>query len=382
MIAATRPVQRPVDARLAIVDERGIVRHRPRRFFLSALRRGDLVVANDAATIPASLAGTHDASDAPIELRLAARGSLDPCDVKRFTAIVFGAGDYRMRTEDRPNPPALAPGDRLTLGPLKATVEALAGHPRLVKVLFDGTPDEIWAGIARHGTPVQYAHMKTPLRLWDVWTPIAGAPVAFEPPSAGFVLDWRALAAMRGAGISFATLTHAAGLSSTGDAALDQRLPLDEPYRISRATADAIARTRASGGRIVAIGTTVVRALEHAASRDGRVQAGEGIANQRLGPGAMLRVVDAILSGTHEPGTSHYELLRAFADAETLQRLDEALDERGYRTHEFGDSIFLPRLTRARPLETRGRSSRTRQPRCCRIRPWNSARSAEPWSSA
>ena len=360
MIAATRPVQRPEDAKLAIVDERGIVRHRPRRFFLSALRRGDLVVANDAATIPASLSGTHDASGNAIEVRLAARGALDPRDVKRFTAIVFGAGDYRIRTEDRAPPPQLAPGDRLTLGPLKATIEALAGHPRLVALRFDGTSDEIWAGIARHGTPVQYAHMKAPLRLWDVWTPIAGAPVAFEPPSAGFVLDWRTLAAMRGAGVSFATLTHAAGLSSTGDEALDRRLPLDEPYRIPRATAGAIARTRASGGRIIAIGTTVVRALEHAASRDGRAHAGEGVANQRLGPGAMLRAVDAILSGTHEPGTSHYELLRAFADSETLRRLDEALDERGYRTDEFGDSIFLPRLTRAEPEEARGRSSRAR----------------------
>jgi S-adenosylmethionine:tRNA ribosyltransferase-isomerase len=351
MIAATRPVQRPDDAKLAIVDERGIVRHRPRRFFLSALRRGDLVVANDAATIPASLSGTHDASSSAIEIRLAARGSLDPRDVKRFTAVVFGAGDYRIRTEERAPPPPLAPGDRLTLGPLRATIESLVGHPRLVALRFDGTPDEIWAGIARHGTPVQYAHMKTPLRLWDVWTPIAGAPVAFEPPSAGFAIDWRTLAAMRGAGVSFATLTHAAGLSSTGDAALDQRLPLDEPYRISRATAEAIARTRASGGRIIAVGTTVVRALEHAASRDGRVHAGEGIANQRLGPGAALRVVDAILSGTHEPGTSHYQLLRAFADTGTLRRLDQALDERGYRTHEFGDSIFLPRLARAGPPE-------------------------------
>jgi S-adenosylmethionine:tRNA ribosyltransferase-isomerase len=93
----------------------------------------------------------------------------------------------------------------------------------------------------------------------------------------------------------------------------------------------------------VAVGTTVVRALEHAASRCGVVLAGESIATQRIGPQSALHVVDAILSGTHEAGTSHYELLRAFASDSTLRRVNEALDAGGYRTHEFGDSVLLER---------------------------------------
>src|SRR5206468_1246816 len=152
---------------------------------------------------------------------------------------------------------------------------------------------------------------------------IAGPPVAFEPPSAGFALEWRALAAMRARGVAFATLTHAAGISSTGDDELDRRLPFDEPYRIPMATAVAIRRVRARGGRIVAIGTPVVRALEDAAACGGRVRAGEGLATQRIGAATRLRVVDAILSGTHEPGTSHYELLRAFTDDATLGRASD-----------------------------------------------------------
>src|SRR5436190_352130 len=84
-----------------------------------------------------------------------------------------------------------------------------------------------------------------------------GSPAAFDPPSAGFALDWRALRALGARGIAFATITHAAGISSTGDTELDRRLPLDEPYRIPVATAFAIRRTRAQGGRIVAVGTTV-----------------------------------------------------------------------------------------------------------------------------
>src|SRR5262249_34140017 len=93
--------------------------------------------------------------------------------------------------------------------------------------------------------------------------------------------------------------------------------------------------------RIVAVGTTVVRALEHAGGR-----AGTGVATQRIGAGTKLRIVDAILSGTHEPGTSHYELLRAFVDDVTLARADAALVAHGYRTHEFGDSVLMHRGVR------------------------------------
>jgi S-adenosylmethionine:tRNA ribosyltransferase-isomerase len=345
MIAADRPIQRPKWAKLLVVNARGEITHAPRAVFVEFLRSGDLVIANDAATLPASLQGVHVPSGEPVEVRLAGRRSLAPDDVRQFSAIVFGAGDYRTRTEDRSPPPPLAPVDRLALGPLSATVERLLGHPRLISLHFEGTPDAIWAGLARHGRPIQYAHVPEALALWDTWTPIAGPPVAFEPPSAGFALDWRSLAAMRARGVVFATLTHAAGISSTGDDELDRRLPFDEPYRIPLATAVAIRRARARGGRIVTIGTTVVRALEHAATCDGWVRAGEGLATQRIGATTRLRVVDALLTGTHEPGTSHYELLRAFADDAVLGRAYEELGARGYRTHEFGDSVLIERKT-------------------------------------
>ena len=343
MIAARQPVQRPHDAKMLVVDAERRIGHAPRAALVEHLRPGDLVVANDAATMPASLSGRHEATGESVEVRLAGRPSLRPEDVGHFSAVVFGAGDFHTRTEDRPAPPTLASGDRLVLGPLRATVERTLGHARYVSLLFDGTPDEVWAGLARHGRPIQYAHVGEPLALWDVWTRFAGPPVAFEPPSAGFALDWRALEAMRARGVEFETLTHAAGISSTGDEELDRLLPFDEPYRIPEATAEAIRRAKARGGRVVAVGTTVVRALEHAAHADGTVRVGEGLATQRLGPDSRLRVVDAILSGTHEAGTSHYELLRAFLDDDTLRLATAELDARGYLTHEFGDSVLVER---------------------------------------
>jgi S-adenosylmethionine:tRNA ribosyltransferase-isomerase len=331
MIAASVPAQRPPDARLLVIDGPRIG-HQPRSRFADLLRRGDLVVANDAATLPASLSGRGPGGE-PIEVRLAGRRSLDPDDLKIFSAVVFGEGDFHQRTEDRPLPPPLPAGSRLHLGPLRATIEEHLNHRRLVRIRFDGSPDEVREGLARHGRPIQYSHVPSPLALWDVWTPIAGPPVAFEPPSAGFVIDWNLVAMMRSRGIQFATITHAAGISSTGDPELDALLPFDEPYHVPESTACAIRRRM---GRVVAIGTTVVRALEHS-----RGKPGFGVATQRIGPETRLAVVDAILSGTHEPSTSHYELLRAFADDATLARADKELNAHGYKTHEFGDSVFV-----------------------------------------
>lgn len=101
--------------------------------------------------------------------------------------------------------------------------------------------------------------------------------------------------------------------------------------------------TKEKGGRIVAVGTTVVRALEAAAKSDGSVAAGSGVARERLGRGTTLRVVDAILTGIHQPGESHFELLRAFADDRVLGTLSAEATKQGYRSHEFGDSVFVER---------------------------------------
>jgi S-adenosylmethionine:tRNA ribosyltransferase-isomerase len=223
-------------------------------------------------------------------------------------------------------------------------VERLLDHPRLIALCFAGDRAAILAGLARHGRPIQYAHVSEPLALWDVWTKIAAQPVAFEPPSAGFALDWRTLTAWRQRGIKFATLTHAAGISSTGDPALDLRLPFDEPYHIPEGTEAAISRTKSQGRRVVAVGTTVVRALESAANGDGSVHAGSGVARERIMGETRLRIVDAILTGVHVPGEPHFELLRAFANDSVLLSVSAALSQGDYCTHEFGDSVLIERF--------------------------------------
>ena len=145
---------------------------------------------------------------------------------------------------------------------------------------------------------------------------------------------------MRAGGVRTAAVTHAAGLSSTGDAALDAQLPLPERFEVPPGTAAAVRRTRALGGRVVAVGTTVVRALESAAA-DGKVEARAGVTALVIGPGHRPRAVDGIFTGLHEPGSSHFALLGAFAPAAHLEAAFRAAESAGYLAHEFGDAMLI-----------------------------------------
>ncbi len=316
---------------LSIAD--GAVAHRSRAHLPSLLSRGDLLVLNDAATIPAGFYATHLRSGVRVEVRLAERRSLDPHDLGVVTAIVLGDGDHRTRTEHRAEPPELRVGDAIVADGLHATV--LDAKGRWSKLALAGVDPLTW--LLAHGHPIQYAHVEAPIALWDAQTVLAGPPVSFEAPSAAFVLDWEMLRAISDRGVVIATLTHAAGLSSTGDAELDASLPWAEPYAIPRRTAMLVAQQRERGGRVVAVGTTVVRALEDAFEK--RVLG--GIARSRIDAAHRPRVVDAILSGMHAPGESHFELLRAFESDEALHRAHHIATERGYLSHEYGDSTFV-----------------------------------------
>src|SRR5690606_21928554 len=132
MMPADRPIQRSPTARLLYVDQHGDIRHARRTQLVELLRPGDLVIANDAATLPASLHGEHVRTGHVIEVRLAGKPAGHTRDVRRFIAVVFGAGDYHTRTEDRPLPPTLRVNDELTLGSLRARVERILEHPRLI----------------------------------------------------------------------------------------------------------------------------------------------------------------------------------------------------------------------------------------------------------
>jgi S-adenosylmethionine:tRNA ribosyltransferase-isomerase len=357
--ARTYPEQRD-DVRLLVIDpaapEGTGLRETRTPALPELLAPGDLLVVNDAATLPASLHGTDD-EGRPLEVRLiAARGGWRAEDGAaaplrssplRFAAVLFGAGDWHTRTEDRPPPPVLAEGARLQFGALRATVGRQATlSPRLVELRFEGDNDALWAALYKEGRPVQYAHLAHDLPLWAVQTVYATRPWAFEMPSAGRPLSWEILLALRRRGVRWASLTHAAGLSATGDPAIDAALPLPEAFEIPPATARAVAETRARNGRVVAVGTTVVRALEGAAQQHGgqhnrSVRAGHGETDLRITPAFRPRVVDGILSGAHAAHESHFQLLAAFAGADLLAAAAAQAERAGFLTHELGDAMLV-----------------------------------------
>jgi S-adenosylmethionine:tRNA ribosyltransferase-isomerase len=337
MKAASAP-RRASEVRILVSNPSGL--HVARATDLASLLcPGDLVVVNDAATLPATFEAETELGE-PLELRLlAAKG-----DDASFTVALLGRGDHTIRTEDRPPPPRVERGMRLRSRvdhDVYAEVRAVSTlSPRMVDVVFRtaeaADPDAVWAALYRVAKPVQYAHVPAPLALWDVQNVYAGRPWAVEMPSAGRALRAETILSLRRAGIAVARVTHAAGISSTGDPAIDERLPLPERFHVPWDTASAIIATHRRGGRVVAVGTSVVRALESAA-QNGAITAADGITDLRLSPRTRRRVVDALLTGVHERDTSHFELLGAFA---SRGRLDDAMDRaerEGFLGHELGD---------------------------------------------
>ena len=330
---ATAP-RAPLAERLLHVDpEARTFADHPLAALPSLLKKGDLLVVNDAATLPASLRLTsHDA-----EIRLLARD-----DDGTFRAVLFGPGDFRTKTEDRPPPPRFALGSVLAFGELRANVVGVdPEEPRLVRLRFDRDGRELLEALYRVGHVVQYAYVERPLELWDVQNRYASRPWAFEPPSAGRPLTFGLFGELRVRGVELARVTHAAGLSSTGSPSLDLRLPFPEHSDVPEETVRAVEAAQERRARVVAVGTSVVRALEGRMLGASRLSAGRNETSLIVGPGFRPRVVNGLVTGLHAPDGSHFALLEAFVERSLLVRAFEHAARAGYLEHEFGDSCLV-----------------------------------------
>lgn len=285
------------------------------------LREGDLLVINDAATFPGSIHFEHR------EQRLEAR--LFEKTPRGFKAVLFGPGDFHTRTEDRTPPPLIDAGEHFQLAGLEAeVVDVSSTSPRLVELAFTADDADQWSALYEHGHVIQYAHRADQLPLWSVQNAYGARPWAAEQPSAGHALKFEMLQRLH-----VATLTHATGLSATGDSALDAALPFPERYEIPTSTIDAVN----AATRVIAVGTSVVRALEAWSVSGERI----GIATETIEPDTRLNVVDGLLTGIHSPGESHYRLLGAFLSPAKLEALTEMASTQHLRTHENGDLALL-----------------------------------------
>jgi S-adenosylmethionine:tRNA ribosyltransferase-isomerase len=299
---------------------------------------GDLLVVNDAATLPASLPA-RSPSGARIEIRLA-----QDLGNGMWRAVLFGAGDWRTPTELRDPPDPLERGAVLEIAQDFAAeiVEVASLSSRLVTIRFNRTGSRFWAALYGYGRPIQYSYHVNELPLWSVQTVYAARPWSMEMPSAGQPLTWSILLALKRRGIKLAWLTHSAGLSAAGDEDLDAKLPFSERYDIPQATVDAIEEAHRRGSRVIAVGTTVVRALEGSLrNNDFTLRAGSGETDLVIDKTIQPLVVNGILTGVHDPSQSHFRLLRIFADETTLRRAWRHATEAGYLCHEFGDLCLI-----------------------------------------
>jgi len=186
------------------------------------------------------------------------------------------------------------------------------------------------------------AYVKKEKQSWDSQTLFSSRPAAFEPPSAVFNLNWQTVFELRKKGVQVVNLTHACGISSTGEAELDRQLPFKERYDIPTKTAGIINQVLRSGGRVVAFGTSVVRALESAYDTSSKkVRSGSHLTSLIVDKNFSRRVVKGILTGLHEDGASHLKMIQSFIPKSWIENGYSEGVRWGYQGHEHGDSCLI-----------------------------------------
>jgi S-adenosylmethionine:tRNA ribosyltransferase-isomerase len=277
------------------------------------LSPGDLVVVNDSGTMAAALAATRrDGSSFALHL-----------SVKRESFWVV-----------EPRQTAVAQGEVATL-PNGGRVEFMARHRdsvRLWEARLD-LPGGVDAYLAAHGRPIRYSYVDGDWPIEMYQTVYAGARRSAEMPSAGRAFSPRVIDALAQKGVGMAAITLHTGVASLEA----HEAPYEEWFSVSAGTARAVNSTRARGGRVIAVGTTVIRTLESAATDAGCVQAMRGWTDLIITPERGVRTVDGLITGFHEPKATHLSMLEALAGRRHLERAYRAALRGQYLWHEFGD---------------------------------------------
>ena len=326
------------------------VRHARFRDLPGLLAPGDVLVVNASATISASLDGWRSCPggrDELIELHLS-------------SPVPHVNDDDRWVIElRRPTVSGTRPlldargGERIHLrGGGVATLGQPYGDARGRGLPIGGVrlweaelacPGGVLAYAARFGTPIRYGYVRKEWPLAAYQTVFATEPGSAEMPSAGRPFTLKVVRRLERAGVVIVPI-----VLNTGVASLESgEPPYPERFRVPPAAGAVINQARLSGGRVIAVGTTVVRALETVAGADGTVHPGEGWTDLVITPERGVHAVDALLTGFHEPRASHLAMLEAIAGHRHLSIAYRAALDNGYLWHEFGD---LHLLDRRRPV--------------------------------
>ncbi|HYS54863.1 MAG TPA: S-adenosylmethionine:tRNA ribosyltransferase-isomerase [Thermoanaerobaculia bacterium] len=302
------------DVRLMVSDRAtGDITHARFRDLPQFLRRGDLLVLNTTATLPAALRARRENGE---EIALHYSASLPG-----GLAVV------------EPRGPA-GEGEALSL-PGGASARLLVPYRNSKRLwiaqMMLGEPQIDY--LYRHGKPITYKYIVNSFPIGAYQNVYAQEEGSAEMPSAGRAFTRPMLACLRRGGVNLAKLVLHTGVASLES----HEAPYDEWYEVPLRTANLVRATRRAGGRVIAVGTTVVRALESSVDRDGNSIASRGWTDLVITPERGVRMVDGILTGLHEPRATHLAMLQAIAGREPIEKAYAAALEHGYLWHEFGD---------------------------------------------
>jgi S-adenosylmethionine:tRNA ribosyltransferase-isomerase len=320
------------DVRLLVSGEDGHVQHAAFYDLDQFLAPADLVVVNDSATLPAALAATLRSQKLLVHVSSAVPNASKMRLVELRLPVGIGSDPFGHAH----------PGDTLALagGGTVALVTPLhrgAGSlPRLWEAHL-ALPSDFETYLTEHGRPIRYPYVSAPWPLPCYQTIFARRPGSSEMPSAGRPFSLRVLRRLQRRGVRVGTITLHTGVASLE---ADEK-PQAEFFAVSSRVASLINRTRERGGRVIGVGTTVVRALESATDGNGRVCPTRGFTDLVITREHHLRVVDALITGLHEPHASHIRILQALAADRIIADAYAAAIDEGYVWHEFGDVHLL-----------------------------------------
>ena len=333
------------DVRLLVAGPDGIT-HTRFHTLTDHLRPGDAVVINRSATVASAWDG-HSRRHGRVVLHAASQLSQAAPIAEGHRPITPADWVIEVRTspdaarsvlDAEPGEEFIARGLTLTLvEPYPAAFSSPTGRgSRLWRGRADG---DLRAYLRRHGRPIAYGYLDRHYPLSDYQTVFGTVPGSAEMPSAGRPFTHPLITALVASGIAVTPVTLHTGVSSqeAGEA------PQPEWFEVPASTARLVEATRAGGGRVVAVGTTVTRALESAVAEDGRLEGRSGWTERVVTPAEPPRVVNGLITGWHDPQASHLLLVEAVAGNELTQRAYQEAVRNRYLWHEFGDSaLFMP----------------------------------------
>lgn len=293
------------------------------------LQAGDLVVVNTSATVAAAIdAVLDDCGDAVLHVSTELPGELWMVEPRRRLA---NGSSERLVLSERGRTVRLADGS--------VFVHLLRRAPESQRLWLAVAADgvDLAATMAARGRPIRYRYVPRDWPLAAYQTVFATDPGSAEMPSAARPFTTELVTELVSRGIAVAPITLHTGVASLEAG----ERPYTERYRVPAGTATLVNATHSAGGHVVAIGTTVVRALESVADRNGIAHPGEGWTDLVVTPSRGVRVVDGLLTGWHEPEATHLAMLETIAGRQTLVDAYRAAFDAGFRWHEFGDSHLL-----------------------------------------